>query len=396
MAYQVNNYKHDWNSKNYECCDNCSNSNNNAYNNQITPKDVAATQLTMFFANLVFNAVENLDNALIKKSEAQKTGAIQNCIFDQNLALDNSNTEVQETSTEEVNEQPEENKQPKTDSEIKQDIQNLLSSKQKITDLDDTILNELVAKYKDIKANDSTLSDDLIALKLANHVKGKTYAKKMGIWDKQISELTQTAMDKNLDLKVVTTALRENQDDFGVIDLEQDGEISKEKLNAVSCSYFEFNDENDNAEIDLIEYFKSDLVKYYQTIGLNFDDAKTKAKEKLVELGIKEPKDLIELSKNIDFQSDNISDELLVLAESVLRFDKLDQKEDCVLDIQEIQAYHAAMANFDTADNKLGVSDYNAFNQAVLSDEEMTIAGKQVKAADYFLKGYYGSLTRAN
>lgn len=396
MAYQVNNYKHDWNSKNYECCDNCSNSNNNVCNNQITPKAVAATQLTMFFTNLVFNAVENLDNALIKKSEAQKTGATQNCIFDQNLALDYSNTEVQETSTEEVNEQPEENKQPKTDSEIKQDIQNLLSSKQKITDLDDTILNELVAKYKDIKANDSTLSDDLIALKLANHVNCKIYAKKIGIWDKEISKLTQTAMDKNLDLKVVTTALRENQDDFGVIDLEQDGEISKEKLNAVSCSYFEFNDENDNAEIDLIEYFKSDLVKYYQTIGLNFDDAKTKAKEKLVELGIKEPKDLIELSKNIDFQSDNISDELLVLAESVLRFDKLDQKEDCVLDIQEIQAYHAAMANFDTADNKLGASDYNAFNQAVLFDEERIIAGKQVKAADYFLKGYYGSLTRAN
>ena len=87
---------------------------------------------------------------------------------------------------------------------------------------------------------------------------------------------------------------------------------------------------------------------------------------------------------------------MLVLAESVLRFDKLDQKEDCVLDIQEIQAYHAAMANFDTADNKLGASDYNAFNQAVLFDEEMTITGKQVKAADYFLKGYYGSLTRAN
>ena len=74
-------------------------------------------------------------------------------------------------------------------------------------------------------------------------------------------------------------------------------------------------------------------------------------------------------------------------------FEKLDRTDNLGLDINEVKAYHAAMANFDTQDNMLDNADKYAFEEAILSGETMTVAGKKVEAVDYFLDGYYNELT---
>lgn len=378
-GYQVNNYRNNWHTRDKNCCEGCNTANNPInYDPRVQSAHAAAVQLTQFFTGLVSTGI---DYAATKQaSKTEKTVEVpESTTPDRGRSADVEEVEVvQEVDT------------SKSDVEVKKHIQDLLTKKN-ISNLDDKTLDELTVKYNELKG---TYSDEMIALKLSNHVRGKAQAEKMANWDRTTNIIMDNFDAKGLKNPDITKALRDTKNENSTINLEKEGNISIDKLSAVGNSYMEYNDTDADGNIDLMEFFKKDLINHYQVFdGMSIDDAIVKAESVMAEMGIKTPNDLLNLAGNIDLTSEDITQELMVLANSVMTFEKLDRTDNLGLDINEVKAYHAAMANFDTQDNMLDNADKYAFEEAILSGETMTVAGKKVEAVDYFLDGYYNALT---
>ncbi|MBR2430416.1 hypothetical protein IKB17_03000 [bacterium] len=285
------------------------------------------------------------------------------------------------------------------DNQIKEKIQNFLENK--ITNLNDEILNELVDKYKKIKENDPSISDEMLGLRLHNYVRGKANAQHMVNYD----ILTNGVMDTlgEYDNPDILTGLNDIKNDEEAIDLTaSDGSdnISLDKLRDLSMSFLEFHDLDDDKSIDLLEFFKKDLIKHYQAFdNQTMQEATIMVENKLTELKIKNVDDLLELARKIDPTSDKVTQEEMVLYKSVMQFTKLNVNPDnnISLDSNEIMAYFASVANFNTIDNKLDVADLYDFNNSILSGKKYVNNSIDYgEAVDFWLNTYYNAITKKN
>ena len=282
----------------------------------------------------------------------------------------------------------EEVKEELTDDEIKNEIQNKLL-KDKIVDLDEATLNELVDKYKQIKAADPEYSDELLSLRLQNFVMGKKNHMKSVEWAKRENNIETEATSQQ-----IATVLSNNTDPSQVVDLTGIGNtISIDKLKALSLQYIRYADANNDETIDLVEFYRNDLISYYQVYeNLNIDDATKKADEKIKELNLKTNQDVINLANNISVDS-KVGEEITLVG-SFMYFTTLNQTDsDFNLDINEVMAYYAAMANFNTNDNKLDNGDFSLFNNSIIEDMEITLDnGETVDKTEHMLKSYYNAI----
>jgi hypothetical protein len=285
----------------------------------------------------------------------------------------------------------EEVKEELTDDEIKNEIQNKLL-KDKIVDLDEATLNELVDKYKQIKAADPEYSDELLSLRLQNFVMGKMNHMKSVEWANRENNFIKK--EEEATSQQIATALSNNTDSSQVVDLTGNGNtISIDKLRALSLQYIRYADANNDETIDLVEFYRNDLISYYQVYeNLNIDAATKKADEKIKELNLKTNQDVIDLAHTCDANSEK--GEEITLAGSLMYFTTLNQTDsDFNLDINEVMAYYAAMANFNTDDNKLDNGDFSLFNNSIIEDMEITLDnGETVNKTEHMLKGYYNAI----
>lgn len=277
--------------------------------------------------------------------------------------------------------------------QIKEKIQNLL--KDKITDLDDEILNELVDKYKNLKEKEPEISDEMLGLRLHNYVRGKINAQRMVNYD----ILTYGVMDElgaldNPDILKGLNVVKNNEEAIDLTTSDGSNDISLDKLRDLSMSFLEFHDLDDDKSIDLLEFFKKDLIKHYQALDdKTMQEATIMVENKLKELNIKNVDDLLQLAEKIDLNSGNVTQEEMVLSNSVMQFTKLNintSNESVNIDAKEIMAYFASVANFNSIDNKLDVADLYEFNEAILSGKKWN--NTNTEAVDHFLKNYYDNL----
>ena len=71
--------------------------------------------------------------------------------------------------------------------------------------------------------------------------------------------------------------------------------------------------------------------------------------------------------------------------------------ESANIDINEIMAYFASVANFNTKDNKLDVADLYDFDNSILSGKRYVDNSIDYgEAVDYWLKKYYNEITDKN
>lgn len=300
-------------------------------------------------------------------------------------------------SKEEVVEDPKETKidiTKSTDAEIKTEIEKLL--KNRVTNLDNATLDELVTKYRELKTKDPNYSDHLLTLRLQNFVLGKINQDKLSTWSKKESELMQAS--PNAKPKAMAQALSNNTEEKEIIDLKKDSEniIDFNKLKNLSLQVMSYADSNNNEKIDLVEFFRKDLISHYQISGnLNINDATTKADEQLKELNIKTSQDVMDLYSKLNANGvNNLSGEEMILMSSVMQFDTLNQNEDPLsLDLNELMAYHATVANFNTADNKIDKGDYSLFNSSMTTEiKERLEDGTVVNKTENDLKFYYDAV----
>ena len=295
-------------------------------------------------------------------------------------------------SKEEVVEDPKETKidiTKSTDAEIKTEIEKLL--KDRVTTLD-----ELVTKYRELKTKDPNYSDHLLTLRLQNFVLGKINQEKLSTWSEKELELMQAS--PNAKPKAMAQALSNNTEEKEIIDLKKDNEniISFDKLKSLSLQVMSYADSDNNEKIDLVEFFRKDLISHYQiSENLNINDATTKADEQLKELNIKTSQDVMDLYSKLNANGvDNLSGEEMILMSSVMQFDTLNQNEDPLsLDLNELMAYHATVANFNTADNKIDKGDYSLFNSSMTTEiKERLEDGTVVNKTENDLKFYYDAV----
>ena len=279
----------------------------------------------------------------------------------------------------------------------KEKVLELLKSKN-ITNLDNATTEELVERYEQILANDSETSDEIMAMRLSNYVKGKVNHGLTNNWDGQVSELWVTARAGNIENPDFSSALNSGVQESDRIDLTgEEGYISKDKLVALSNAYLEYMDSNNDKQIDLVELYERDLASYYQAQeNITIEQARSKAKAKITELGLNSTEAVLAYIDSINLQS--ATAEQVTLVGTAMMFNKLNinTEDGNGLDQKEIMAYYAAMANFYSNDNKLDIADYNAFNESITSDVYTTVEGEQVLKNDYYLKGYYEAFKDIN
>ena len=158
-------------------------------------------------------------------------------------------------SKEEVVEDPKETKidiTKSTDAEIKTEIEKLL--KDRVTNLNNATLDELVTKYRELKTKDPNYSDHLLTLRLQNFVLGKINQEKLSTWSEKESELMQAS--PNAKPKAMAQALSNNTEEKEIIDLKEDNEniISFVKLKNLSLQVMSYADSDNNEKIDLVEF----------------------------------------------------------------------------------------------------------------------------------------------
>lgn len=283
-----------------------------------------------------------------------------------------------------------------TDEEIKKDIETRLKSK-KITNIDNSTLEELVERYKQIKSENPNYDDNLLTLRLENFVRGKVNHQKTATWTKLEKNYLSTEEGLVSDAQPRANLLGNTTPQTEIIDLEKENEISIEKLRALSMQVLEFVDSNGDRAIDLVEYYRNNLISYYQTFEeLEINSATQKADEKISELKLKTNQDVINYAQTLN-NSTQVGEEL-TLIDTMLKFDSLNQTEETIeitssLDIQELMAYHATMANFNTSDNKIDNGDFSLFNNSMTEDIMMTLEnGTSVNKREYFLENYYNAI----
>lgn len=304
------------------------------------------------------------------------------------LGISPSNAEAEEVQTEVETPVPQSSEEK---------VLALLNSKN-ITNLDNATIDELVERYEQILQSDSETSDDIMAMRLSNYVKGKVNHGLTNNWDGQVSELWVAARARNIENPDFSSALNSGVQESDRIDLTgEEGYISKDKLVALSNAYLEYMDSNNDKQIDLVELYERDLASHYQAQeNITIEQARSKAKAKIEELGLNSTEAVLAYISSINLQS--ATAEQTTLAGTAMMFDKLNinTEDGNGLDQKEIMAYYAAMANFYSSDNKLDVADYNAFNESITSDVSMTVEGQQVLKNEYYLKGYYDTFKDIN
>ena len=282
-----------------------------------------------------------------------------------------------------------------SDEEIKNKITSLLSNS--VTNLDDETMTELVSKYKQIKADNTTTSDDMVTLRLKNFVKGKQFQQRTANWSS--FELEALALDSFQNTRPIQRAsiLSKTAEPGDDIDLSAEGNnISMDKLRELSSSYLEYADSNNDKSLDLLEFFRQDLISYYQTFeNQEINVAVKSADAKIKELNLNDSNDVLAMAEKLN--ADSINGEELTLMGSIMNFTKLNQENNdnqLSLDLNELMAYHETMANFHSNDNKIDIGDFSLFNQAVAGEkiEITTPQGDMVEKLDYSLKKNYNKI----
>jgi len=284
--------------------------------------------------------------------------------------------------------------------QIKEKIQNLL--KDKVTNLNDEILEELVDKYKKIKEKDPKISDEMLGLRLHNYVRGKANAQRMVNYDiLKYGVMEELGNLENPDILTGLNVVKNNEEAIDLTASDGSDNISLNKLRDLSMSFLEFHDLDNDKSIDLLEFFKKDLIKHYQALDdKTMQKATIMVENKLTELNIKNVNDLLELARNIDPTSDKVTQEEMVLYNSVMQFTKLNintLNESVNIDVKEIMAYFASVANFNSMDNKLDVADLYDFNNSILSGKKYVNNSIDYgEAVDFWLNTYYNAITKKN
>lgn len=245
-----------------------------------------------------------------------------------------------------------------------------------------TLYRKLVEKYESIKAADSNISEEYLALRLKN------YAKALSIREVELTQKIQQAQTE----KTVVEALPEgtsiekvNTTIENVLKAEfNDDQITYDKnqvksdkdlqnhFKTLGNQYVEVHDDNANLEIDIFELITKNLTEHYLVSGVckNIHDAKQKAKDYVEANQTNIANQLA--TWDIEQQAtplDNSPENMLVL-NSYLEMLKFDSSKDKVLTVDEASVMLAAKSTY--ADNSYDISaaDDFKFNSDLILEPE--------------------------
>lgn len=323
----------------------------------------------------------------IKMALAQQlTGGILsfvNCVW--NVADPNTTgssvttVKRKETKTEEVEEKPVDTKS--AEDKVKS-LVNIDENKQP------QLFSDLVKKYKSIKEADPKLSDDLVALRLRNYVKGynnqivslKQQAEQSDAVEYVDGKLAKDAKNRDATLNLnVTKILKENFNDNKIGYDKEKVKTNADLQNhfkSLANQYLDSRDTDSNCELSFLEIYTTNLAQHYFKSGdcENYREAISKA-EKYVkenETALLETFENWKNSNTANLTKESTPEELLAL-NSCIEIKKFSSSGDDVLDVNELAEMLLAKSTYsdgDKPDYEISAADSYAFETDLVNNPD--------------------------
>lgn len=250
------------------------------------------------------------------------------------------------------------------------------------------LFNDLVKKYNSIKEADPKLSDDLVALRLRNYVKGynnqvtslKQQAYQSAAVEYVDGKLAKDAKNRDATLNLnVTKILKENFNDN-----KMGYDKEKVKTNAdlqnhfksLANQYLDSRDTDSNCELSFLEIYTTNLAQHYFKSGdcENYREAIAKA-EKYVKENETKLLEQFEKWKNNNLASltEESSPEELLALNSYIELSKFNSSGDEVLDVNELAEMLLAKSTYsdgNSPDYEISAADSFAFETDLVNNPD--------------------------